>query len=271
MKEHRLVLEIEGIDAEHGAFRLNAFLQQLTNLRALLIYFDRIVSRKFKPTTYYRVTRLSSSSPAQIELTGMPLKDVPNIANQINERFLSETALIRNKADISDDIDTLTLGAYKKFSIAAGRDFSRVRISFNNTRVDIDEQFNKNLTLILTPQPPCIGSVKGKIEALNLHQTRIFRIYPITGPRSITCYFGTEVLQKVIRAMEENSTVRVHGMLVYKGNRPFPAEIKVRDIDIYPPDEKLPHLLDLCGVAPNATMGKSVKDFIGDLHDEWEG
>lgn len=61
--------------------------------------------------------------------------------------------------------------------------------------------------------------------------------------------------------------VRAKGKLTYRSRENFPAYIQVQELEILPPDEDLPSIMEIKGIAPNLTGGKSSEEFIRGLRD----
>jgi hypothetical protein len=56
--------------------------------------------------------------------------------------------------------------------------------------------------------------------------------------------------------------VRVDGTLRYKWLSPYPYAVTATDIEIYPPEDQLPTIMELRGIAPDATEGLKAEEFI---------
>src|SRR5713101_4143870 len=83
-----------------------------------------------------------------------------------------------------------------------------------------------------------VGTVKGRLERLNLHNRQEFIIYPPIPGVHVTCLFPEELFSQVQAAIKQNITVS--GRLVFRPGSAFPERVHVRSIEIHPADEKLP-------------------------------
>src|SRR5690606_1760169 len=116
----------------------------------------------------------------------------------------------------------------------------------------------------LAPESTALGSVRGRLEHINLHKdANGFRIYPVVGPPSIECRFPQELQEDASRAIGRN--VRVHGKLHYRARSNLPYRIAVSRIVTLPFDSELPSLMELRGMAPEATGEASSEDFVRSL------
>src|SRR5260370_42563342 len=85
-----------------------------------------------------------------------------------------------------------------------------------------------------------VGTVKGRLERLNLHNRNEFVIYPPVPGVQVTCLFPEELFSQVQAAIKQNITVS--GRLVFRPGSAFPERVHVRRIEIHPAAEKLPQL-----------------------------
>ncbi len=104
------------------------------------------------------------------------------------------------------------------------------------------------------------GSVKGRLESLNVHHKNQFVIYPPYEGCSITCDFPLELFPTVQKAIKQNVTV--FGTLIFIPGKPFPEEVRVKSIEIHLPDDELPDLQSLRGSWKASRDGRFAVDFI---------
>jgi aspartyl/asparaginyl-tRNA synthetase len=107
------------------------------------------------------------------------------------------------------------------------------------------------------------------VEQINLHNGQnVFTIYPALEQGKVRCVFPKELRRKAIEAV--GNYVTVEGRLKYKKGNEQPYEIEVEDIEIYPPEEDLPKLSDLRGLAADAFGNKSSEEVVREIRDEWQ-
>ena len=115
----------------------------------------------------------------------------------------------------------------------------------------------------------CISTVQGVLEAINVHNSNNFIIYPSVGPKQISCSFKESLLPTVINAIRKR--VEVTGLTKYKKNSCWPHHIQAEKITIYPGKAELPSFDDIKGMAPNLTEGMPSEEYIRKMRDEeWE-
>ena len=94
----------------------------------------------------------------------------------------------------------------------------------------------------------------------------VFTIYPTTH-QFVTLRLPSGATARIVEAI--GHYVHVYGQLKYKRRDSHPYEMLVQRIEVYPPEEELPTLEDLHGIAPDATGGCRAKSLYGTLRNEW--
>ena len=115
----------------------------------------------------------------------------------------------------------------------------------------------------------CISTVQGVLEAINVHGSNNFTIYPNVGPKQIRCFFNKSLLPTVIDALGKR--VEVTGLTKYLKHSYWPYQINVSKMEIYPDEINLPTFDDIKGMCPNLTEGMPSEEYIRKMRDEeWE-
>jgi hypothetical protein len=110
----------------------------------------------------------------------------------------------------------------------------------------LDSQFLANVEQILGQQVREIGTIEGRLEAINVHRNRFFNVYDPLTARSIRCDFGQRIGSTVIgEALEQR--VAVYGEIVYRESGEI-VRIIAQSIEVFPPEEELPTADDVLGI-----------------------
>ena len=83
---------------------------------------------------------------------------------------------------------------------------------------------------------PSNGEVTGSLERLNLHDRYEFVLFPAAGSR-IVCTFEESLLEQVRRGIKR--VVTVFGVLYFQPDKPLPDRVRVKRMEIHPPNEAL--------------------------------
>ena len=152
------------------------------------------------------------------------------------------------------------------------RDFRDLATPVDRGRIDVEvlngsrdfhirQGLGHAIQAVLAPETTALGNIKGQLEYINLHgQTNVFRVYPFIGPSYVECRFQESLSADAKRAI--GRVVRVFGRLHYRDVDDFAHRVDVREIELIPFDSDLPSLMDIQGIAPEATGPMSSEDFV---------
>ena len=261
MSEASLPFLIEGSEEDGGAVLLNdlrAFIKTLSDCL-------EIVEKRFVGTTQlrHRIADMRSSS-AYMKLEPAPRKKakVLDVGRVVYEGFQKTVTGLEagqgadqrfSKDDLKEfrKLAQLTLGGKKKVQVAG---------------VQLTTQFVANIDKLLGGVTRARGTVKGRVEKLNVHERHEFTLFAPIGDFPILCSFKEEMFEQVQRAIKQNVTV--HGTLVYRSGSPYPERVQVDKIDVHLSDDKLPTLAAIRGIMPGATGDATAVEFVQALRNE---
>jgi|SRR5438270_5152732 len=268
-KGERITVELVGAPEDEGHLRLSEFIKQLQAVKGALKQTERTITGKDEPELYYRIVEVSHSSPLSVTIEPTPLRpeEGREIAKTTVKKFFTTLSMIDKKANAPEDFDLPALEAYRDLGTMLDKHVAGITIAAGGKRkVEIDKKFETKVSEIIGPDELIEGSLSGMLEWLNLHNTSVFHIYPVIGAKKVVCNFPKRLKEKVKAAID--SHVEAYGELRYKKWGDFPYAMNVSDLDILPPDDELPTLFDLRGIAPNATGGISSAEFVRAIRDE---
>lgn len=278
--ENRITVQLQGSREDDWHVTLSAFLSQLEAIKAALKQSERLVSGEDETSVYYRIVDLRHSSPATIVLEAVSRSNLPqqevkkkkarpshrtDYSQATVRQFFHSLKAIRERKERPARADLQMLEAFRNLAAPLDKRVSDLKISDSEGSVDIDRAFQSAIDEIIGPDELVEGVVTGTLEKLNLHNTTRFDIFPPIGPKQVTCDFGPTLRESVIRAVDQY--VRVGGKLRYKRLEDFPYAINVDSIEVLPPDDELPTLFDIKGMAPDLTGGKTPYDFLEEIRD----
>jgi hypothetical protein len=276
--ENLITVQIEGTPEENQYVTLSAFISQLEAVKAALKQTERTITGEEEPSVYYRIVGLRYSSPATVVLEAVSLASRPHwkpkkkrslsredYSRPIVTRFFHSLKEIREKRQRPEKADLQLLQAYRNLTSALEKNVSRIKLTNSEEGVDIDRSFQAAIDEIIGPDELVEGSVSGTLEKLNLHNTTRFDIFPTAGPNQIACDFKPQLRSQVVKAVDKYVTV--FGKLRYKRLEDFPYAIDAESIEVMPPENDLPTLFDIKGIAPDLTQGKGAMVFLEEIRD----
>lgn len=126
--------------------------------------------------------------------------------------------------------------------------------------IPIDKVFVDGCETILKNAPKSFGQAIGRIEGMNIHRGKFFRLYPFDVDKSAECYFDDELYSRIINCMGHR--VRVEGLL-----HRDPDGIGIDKITKITAIEKLPENSDLPTMS---SLFGAFKDAKLDIGSGWE-
>ncbi len=105
----------------------------------------------------------------------------------------------------------------------------------------------------------------GKLVEIKIYQGRCFTIVDILG-KKINCIFIKDIMPKIKDLLDKQ--VYVEGVAYHKEEAVQPYKVKVTKIEekISDPNNQVT-LMDLFGMAPNATNGKTTTEFLRHIRE----
>ena len=272
MAENRISFSLIA-DTPDGHVRLSDFIQQLESFKVALQKTERLLSGGSESVVQYRVVGLRHNSPATVVVEGFTTKPQAVAPGVIVSTLIDSIKQIRGTGKKKpkpepEHLDLATLEAYRDLAGSLEKSINKVIIRNTKQRVTIDREFKGEVVKIIGPDKLLLGSISGRLEKVNLHNTTQFNIYPAIGPSHVVCDFPQELKTEVKRALDE--TVTVHGTLRYKKWYKFPYAISVKRIVPRLRNDQLAELDSLRGACPDATGDLSSESFVRKLRDEWQ-
>jgi hypothetical protein len=263
----KITLRFIGAPSDRENVRLSDFIAQLESVKKALRENERLLTGEDEPSLDYKITDLRHSSPAEMDLEPVRLRDVPkSLGSEVFSVFGTELRTIRKEAATTQDPELGRLQAYQEMGHRKNSALVALQIRVGRNKVAIDERFHGNLDRILGPDEFASGSISGFLEAINFHNTNRFFLYPTLGPKKVAGKFKPELRSDVKKAIGE--FVTVEGRLAYKSWAPFPHAVEATRIVMHPPDRELPTLFDLKGTIPDLTGAESSVEFVDRIRNE---
>ena len=134
---------------------------------------------------------------------------------------------------------------------------------------DLTPLFRTHVNHLLSRMTRSEGTLTGRIERLNVHGQRTFRLYRPGRGTAVVCTFPNTLFEQVREGLRRSVTVS--GTIIYAPDGGLPERVEVRELQVHPAANTLPKLTDLRGtLGPDATGGESVVEFVHALREDWE-
>jgi len=175
--------------------------------------------------------------------------------------FCETAAGLESGGQIRNGFGADDLGKFRKLFALTARELREIVL--DDARITAHAL--ANVDRLLGRRVNMVGSLRGRLDAVNIHSGYTFYIYPRVGNR-VECEFREEMLPKVVEWLGRNVTVR--GRLSYRGDAVNPKRVLVEDIEVHPETSELPHLLDYRGALKDVMRGTSSERLLSELRDE---
>jgi hypothetical protein len=180
---------------------------------------------------------------------------------EVMNLFSSTITALEEGQPIDHRLDYGALNCFRGFAGVARSE--NVTLTINRTRLTAN--YANNLSALLDPVSTALGSVSGRLEAITLHNQRVFTLFPPIPQEEIDCNFRPSDLARVLDAVTKQVTV--YGTLHYAQSKIFPVRVDVEDFTIEESEAELPTLLEAKGLLPQLSTANPLLD--GNFSDEW--
>jgi hypothetical protein len=266
----QITIDIASANPADPNIPLEDFLKRLQAVLDSLKKTEEVIAGT-EPSGDWEIVAISKESPTHIVLEYFPAPGEPqeqDVGESVGPRFLGYLHELATRGEAPTELDRDTIETFGRVAGPVAPDRVTVTIRNGGPPVEATPALRANVEKILKPKLRSLGTVKGRLEYLNIHGARnVLWIFPAVGPDKVTCYFPENLLEKAKTGVGQ--TVRVHGVVTYRARDPHPSSVRVQEIEILPPDDQLPSLMDLRGAAPDLTGDQSSEDFIREIRRAW--
>lgn len=258
MADPTISARLVGADEDGGHVQYDDFLRFCGMMGVCLRRVESAVTGQ-DARIHYRIVGLRDSS-AGIELAPIRLKKGTDYREAVQSLFLGTVMAIQTGGAIDPRLTPDVLECFRKL-YKAPQKTKEMWIGGKQ----ITSRYLANIEEILKPSLSSEGSVTGVLERLNVHDKNEFVLYPpIWG--AIVCTFPEGLFEQVRSAIKRNVTV--YGTLLYPPDKPYPAKVQVKSMEVHPPDDALSTLRELRGAFRDGLGGKSAVEFVRAIRDE---
>ena len=261
MAKNEIKVVIEGMPQDNGLVRVDAFVNGLNSITRAINRTDKTISGRGVTSFYLRITELSYKSPATVTMEAVPQNHDIDLRSQTIDKFYDTYESIQRGALAKKEIESILIEDMIEITKQIGKRINSIKITTDGHDLTLTKKFKAKMDLALAPEEKSSSFIRGMLEYINIHKNKnVFRIYPDIAPTKIICHFPEELRKDAIEAI--GKYVEVKGELRFRSVSKHPHEIIVEEIEIFPPEEELPTLYELRGIAPDLTGELSSEQFV---------
>lgn len=256
------------VELDAGAGRdpsLEDFQRELQALTSTLLSADDLAAPGVRLTEYV-VKDLHHSTPT-IVLEARPVRPELDFREQILAALLDGVNCLTASGRVPVEFTAETIDYLRGLSAPIGNGMKETVIRWRDRTAVIGLELKDKLKRIRLQDDVEDGEIDGHLEQINIHGEKPnFRVYPLVGPEFITCDYADDLRETVKEAL--GKYVVVEGQMRYKRGARYPYRVKARSIQVLDEGSQ-PSLLEIGGIATDATAGDSTVDFLQRIRDGW--
>jgi len=257
----KISLKLIGDDVLDGHASLTEFRQVVLGLERCLRVLERVVAGK-SGLVQYPVVDLAVAS-ASIVVQPIAARKTDATARTVARLFDATVRALEKGKPVDERLSLRDLRAFRRLTSPLQMGASRVEVNGHAVTLRLNESIEQLEGTTYVQH----GAIRGRIEAVNLHEKRRFLLYPAVGGICVPCRFEESLRDRVRAALDRQVTVT--GSLQFREKRPWPERVnEVTRLEVHERDEELPKLRDLLGFAPDMTGELSTADFMRSIRDE---
>lgn len=255
-----ITVRLVGADEDGGDVRFDDFRQFCVDLSRCLREAEKQVAVSHERIPY-RVVSLSSSSAVMV-LEALPPKGEHDHREQTLSFFKMTITCLQEGKQLDTPLPRDTLDTFRRLVHPLRHSTKQVWID----GVQLTSEFEVSIEKIIGASVVSRGSVSGILERVNVHGTREFVLYPPVPKSRVRCVFEERMLDEIRASLKRHVTV--FGTMHYRRGSALPDLVHVEKMVIHPPDDELPTLRSLKGLAPECTSSIDSVSFVRAIRDE---
>jgi hypothetical protein len=219
---------LAALGQNEGDVSLSDFRKEVAAVEAALEAVDEDLHGRSQ--VEWIVKDLHHSQPT-LQLAGYGRKEAvgePGAAQRVLSTFFGGLDGLSKGID-NGELGNAALVAVRQLADPMGRSLKRAGFAWGDRVVAIDIEFRAALSKVQYQTEVRTEDWEGMLEEVNVHVTKpTFRLYPLAGPRWITCEFDRKELEKVRAAITKK--VFVAGRALYRPHARFPHRFLVESL-----------------------------------------
>lgn len=262
-KDPRIGIRVISADA---AF-VPDFLKAANNFLRLVTEVDIATSSHSFRTADWVLRELSYSSPAQLVMEPIVVEGQDDNRALVIDTTIQGIDALKTSDTRPRFFSDQALKSASDLVTLQGERIERIELFSNEARIECDEIIAANIRTILRPGRELLGSVAGRLEAMNSHSAFRFSIYqPVLGIR-IECRLAPdapETLHERVVSLYEHR-VRVSGLLRtnVKGEV---RSAKIDSVEELPSVQRFTKASEIAGLY-DITAGQDAEEYIRNMRD----
>ncbi len=167
MADNRITLELSNAELEGTPIRVADLVTGLGAVRRALLRTDDMVKSSLAEPMDWRIVHLSYASPVRVIVEPIPLPGYERHSELVVSRFFDYAERIRS--GFYDDVDARVMRAFMDLAKPVERGRLNLDIRNGSVGFTVPLGMSHGIKAALAPETTALGSVKGRLEFINLH------------------------------------------------------------------------------------------------------
>ena len=239
------------------------FGRSFNNFLSLLKDVDSMLSRQSSGTVRWELTTLKKESPVLIELSGVSRIKGMDYSQAIQESVVDGLEQLMEKPEQPQFYSYSGMMTAQRMAEQA-RHLKWISVFTGNRRTVLDERLFTRVEYLTASGSKSLGSIRGSLDAINVHSGHEFRVWSPKWRRPIVCRFDRSMLPELTAHLKQQ--VEVIGEL----NRNPKGEPVVMNVQEFMPLEPIttsPRIEDMTGMLSNLYGGKTLGSYLDELRN----
>ena len=242
---------------------LGSFLKAGDALKTILEELDAVLSETPHARIRWALSNLSLGSAAA-EVTGTVAE------GQADHTPALIAACVDGLAQVDEGVvrpphftDSVLKGA-KSLTAVLQEDVERIIVARAAKHVTVTQRVAANVDELLGATYVAPSYIEGRLEAISIHDRRIFAVWEPIHNWRIECRFPQDMLEEVRDAL--GNRVSVKGNVRFDA-RDKPLSVQADSMYVFPDEDALPSTKDLIGLDPDFTSGQDSVEYVRRMRD----
>jgi hypothetical protein len=240
----------------------DVFAKSIISVVDLISAVDCAVSKNSRGSIRWELLTLRKSSPAIIEFAAVSRSKTENFAEAVQFSILNGLDKLTERPEQPENYSYSALEKARSIAEQAKKlkglaIYSEERESF------VDQRLFNNIGYLIASGTVSLGSVRGSLDAITVHDGHEFRIWPPMTTHAVTCRFKKSMLPEVARHLKHQ--VEVFGE-VHRNVQGEPFLVNVHEFTALK-SSKFPGIQEMSGLLSDFYSGLSLKEHMDELRN----
>jgi len=245
-----------------GKVSAAVFTKSLNSFFDLISDVERAVSKQSRGSLGWDLITLSKNSPAIVEYAPVLRSKTKDYAERVQFSILDGLDKLSERPEQPENYSYSALENARSIAEQAKKlkglaIYSEARQSF------VDQRLFNNVGYLIATGTVSLGSIRGSLDAITVHDGHEFRIWPSMMKQAVTCRFNKSMLSEVARHLKHE--VEVFGE-VHRNAQGDPFLVNVHEFTALKPI-KFPGIHEMSGLLGDLYSGLSLREHMDELRN----